>query len=252
MKILFVLTFAYVSISQCQFRANPAALGNHFAVAASSIPAENISVLSSHPVPGDQTTEGEKSVALAGLYSLLLPGMGELYAGDYSFGKYLTIAEGGLLVALIGMDRYASWLQDDAHQFAADHAQVIIDGKDDRYYAAIGDFDNVYAYDAEILRERSLGDYYDPHSDYFWQWDNSGNRNTYRDLKITSDSRFNDTRFIAAVIGVNHLISVVDAVRLAIKHNKNLSDSHDFDMHAELLGNLGSPNGIRVTLTHRF
>jgi hypothetical protein len=35
-----------------------------------------------------------KSPALAILYSILLPGMGELYAGDYSSGKYFTIADG--------------------------------------------------------------------------------------------------------------------------------------------------------------
>ena len=34
-----------------------------------------------------------KSPMLAIVYSLLLPGMGELYGGDYSLGKYLTIAD---------------------------------------------------------------------------------------------------------------------------------------------------------------
>jgi hypothetical protein len=196
--------------------------------------------------------DDKKSVSLAALYSFLLPGMGELYAGDYSFGKYLTMVEGGLVITLLGFDRYANWLQDDAHGFAALHAQANIAGKDDRYFAAIGDFDNVYAYNEEILRDREPVDVYNPNSSYYWRWDNTANRNAYRDLKISSDERFNDTRFIAAAIAVNHLISVVDAVRMAVKHNKNISGGDAFDLHADVIGGLAAPSGIRFTLIRRF
>lgn len=194
----------------------------------------------------------KKSVTLAALYSFLLPGMGELYAGDYSFGKYLTIVEGGLIVTLIGFDRYANWLQDDARGFAVQHAQASIGGKDDRYFIAIGDFDNVYAYNEEALRGRDPENVYNPNSGYYWQWDNTTNRNTYRDVKVSSDERFNDTRFVAAAIAVNHLISMVDAVRIAVKHNKNLSQGSTFDLHADVIGGLAAPSGIRLTLTRNF
>ncbi len=197
--------------------------------------------------PGDDT----KSVSLAALYSFLLPGMGELYAGDYSFGKYLTIVEGGLIVTLLGFDRYANWLQDDARNFAVVHAGANIAGKDDTYFNALGDFDNVYAYNQEILRERDVNTF-DPNAGYYWQWDNSANRNTYRELKVSSDERFNDTRFVAAAIAVNHLISIVDAVRTAIRHNRNISQGNAFDLHADVIGGLSSPKGIRLTLIRSF
>jgi len=201
--------------------------------------------------PEGSKTDGRKSVGLAALYSFLLPGMGELYAGDYSFGKYLTIVEGGLVVTLLGFDRYANWLQDDARGFAVRHAQVNINGKDDQFFTAIGDFDNIYAYNDEILRERNVT-LYNPGAGYFWQWDNTANRNIYRDQKIASDERFNDTRFIAAAIAVNHLISIVDAVRTAIRHNKNLSQGNAYDLHADVIGGIAAPRGVRLTLIHSF
>ena len=50
----------------------------------------------------------KKKTGLAIIYSLLLPGMGELYAGDYSSGKYFTIADGVLWGTLIGVNAYAN------------------------------------------------------------------------------------------------------------------------------------------------
>ncbi len=203
-------------------------------------------------LPDEPSAEGKKSVPLAALYSLLLPGMGELYAGDYSFGKYLTMLEGGLIVTLVGFDRYANWLQDDARTYAASHAQVNINGKDDRFFNAIGDFNNVYAYNEELLRLRSPEDMYNPQSSYFWNWDSPGNREVYRGMKVTSDERFNDTRFVAAAMFVNHFVSAINAARTAIAHNKQSAEGSGFDLHAGVMGGLAAPQGIRLTLTRNF
>ena len=54
-----------------------------------------------------ETTE-KKSVGLGIIYSLLLPGMGELYADAYNTGKYFTIADGVLWGTLIGMSAYSN------------------------------------------------------------------------------------------------------------------------------------------------
>ncbi len=49
------------------------------------------------PMLQDQAAApSKKSVGLAAIYSLLLPGMGELYAEGFSSGKYFLIAEGVL------------------------------------------------------------------------------------------------------------------------------------------------------------
>ncbi|HUN66163.1 MAG TPA: hypothetical protein VMW43_08665 [Bacteroidota bacterium] len=209
------------------------------------------------PLPGlpagdDATATDRKSPALALLYSLLLPGMGELYAGDYSGGKYFTILEGGLVVALIGMDRYANWLQTDAFTYAAQHAGAQTNGKDDRYYVALGDYNDVNQYNAAQLRMRLPQNLYDPTGSYYWKWDNTADRNSYFDMKTTSDNRFNDARFIGAAIAVNHIVSAINAARIAVSHNKSLSQTSLIDVHAGVIGGLANPSGVMITFTRNF
>jgi hypothetical protein len=203
------------------------------------------------PLP-EQSREGTKSPALAVAYSLLLPGMGELYAGDYSTGKYLTAAEGALVVGLISFDRYANWLKDDSRQYSVQHAHTVLAGKDDQYFSDIGDFGSVYDYNAFVLRNRQPQKVYDPNSSDYWKWDNPANQENYRSIRVSSDDRFNDTRFIVAAMAVNHLISAINAARLVIRHNKSVEEGELIDIHADVTGGLLHPDGIRVTVSRSF
>jgi len=94
----------------------------------------------------DGTIAGKKSVGLAVLYSLLLPGMGELYAGDYGTGKYFTGADGVLWITLAAIDNHATSMQDDARTYAALHAGFDPSAKDDDYYIDVSNFNDVYSY----------------------------------------------------------------------------------------------------------
>jgi hypothetical protein len=205
------------------------------------------------PSSGGESDDA-KSPALAVLYSFLLPGMGELYAGDYSGGKYFTILEGGLLIGLIGMDRYANWLQSDAYTYAAQHAHAGVDGKDDRYYVALGDYNDVNEYNDAMLRRRLPQNVYNnnPASSDYWKWDALPNRNHYFDMKVSSDNRFNDARFIGAAIVINHIVSAINAGRIAISHNKGLSQTSLLDVHADIVGGLANPAGVRLTFSRSF
>ena len=52
--------------------------------------------MSIHDLDVSPAPESKKSVMLAVVASLIVPGMGELYAGSFETGKYYLIAEGGL------------------------------------------------------------------------------------------------------------------------------------------------------------
>ena len=54
----------------------------------------------------------KKNTGIAILYSLLLPGMGELYADAYDSGVYFTVADGVLWGTYIGMNVYGNWQKD--------------------------------------------------------------------------------------------------------------------------------------------
>ncbi|MBI3766470.1 MAG: hypothetical protein HY277_08215 [Ignavibacteriales bacterium] len=196
----------------------------------------------------------KKSVTTAVLYSMLLPGMGEMYVGNYGMGKYFTIAEGALWITLLGFDRYGNWIQDDARNFAAQHAQAKIDGKDEQFFIDIGNDNDVYAYNQRILQNRDEHKVYseDPNAGFYWKWDAPTNREFYREERVSSNQMFNNTRFVAAAIGVNHLVSAINAARLAISHNKNIDHAEILEIKAKVIGGFSAPDGIMISFSKRF
>ena len=200
----------------------------------------------------DDGNWGKKNVGLAVLYSLLLPGMGELYVGEYGLGKYFTIGEGALWLTYSSFEFYGGWLRDDARQYAVSHAGVDIDGKGDQYFVDIGNFLNISEYNEKKLLDRDINKLYDVNSAFNWQWDSDANRAAYRSMRISHDRVFNNARFVAAAIIVNHIASAVNAGRLAIAHNQNVAESGSIGVHASILGSPMEPDGILLTFSKNF
>lgn len=193
-----------------------------------------------------------KSIGLAALYSLLLPGMGELYVGNYDMGKYFTIADGALWVGLAGVNLHANSLQDDARRYAAEHAGTSFDGKSDQYFVDISNFNTIYQFNEQVLRDRNPQKLYDPTTADYWSWDSEANRNLYREQRVAADKMFNNTRFVVAAIAVNHVVSAINAARLAFSHNRSVDQAGLLDIHADLLGTLARPDGVMLTVSRRF
>ncbi len=76
----------------------------------------------------------KKNTGLAILYSMLLPGMGELYADAYDSGIYFTVADGVLWGTYIGMNVYGNWQKDRYISYAQTNAGISTESKDDLYY----------------------------------------------------------------------------------------------------------------------
>ena len=191
----------------------------------------------------------KKSVGMALLYSLLLPGMGELSLGKYDQGKYFTIAEGVLWLTWGSFQWYGNWVQDDARRFAAQHAGVDPGGKSDQYFIDIGNFRSVYAFNDQVLLDRDPQKLYPPNSAFYWNWDADSDREQYRQLRVASDEAYNDSRFVVAAVLVNHVVSAVNAARLAISHNKAAAESGTLDIRATVLGGVRHPHGIMISFS---
>jgi len=197
--------------------------------------------------------DGRKNVGLGVLYSLLLPGMGELYAGGFGSGKYFTAAEGILWLALGAVDLHARSMQDDAWSFAALHAGFDPAGKDDAYYIDVGNFTDVWSHNEQVLRDRDPYKLYDPQSASYWKWDSDANRESYRQERVASEQMFNNTRFVAAAIAVNHVLSAINAARIIVSGNKALGGGGgELDIGANVLGGMARPHGIALSVTRRF
>jgi hypothetical protein len=92
----------------------------------------------------------KKSAALAIVYSVLLPGMGELYVGNYSTGQYFTIADGVIWGFFTGFTIYGNNKENDYRSFAKSYGSVNVNGKDGEYFANISLYQNIDEFNLKV------------------------------------------------------------------------------------------------------
>lgn len=200
----------------------------------------------------DEARRGKKSAGLAAIYSLIIPGAGELYADDFGSGKYFMIAEGALWLTYTVFNVYGNALQDDARSLAVARAGVNLQGKEDQFFIDIGNFLDINEYNEKQLRDREEEKLYDARAGYGWRWENDELRALYRAQRIDAENMFNNRKFIVAAVIVNHVASAINAARSAISYNKALDETSELRFGASVLGGLSHPHGILFTVTRDF
>ncbi len=194
--------------------------------------------------------ESKKNTGLAILYSLILPGIGELYAEDYSSGVYFTIADGVLWGTLIGMNVYGNWQEDRYKSFATLNAGIDPNGKDKDFFATISAYSSIDDYNNEKAFERDFKSMLDKQK-YYWNWNSNENRRTYRSMWSSSEQTFNNMRFVVGGLILNRVISIINAVRLTSKYNKKIQDD-GLSMNVFIGRNAFTENELTFNLRHRF
>ena len=195
----------------------------------------------------------KKSAATAILYSLIVPGMGELYVDGFDNGKYSLIAEGGLWLTYFSFRQYGGWLQDDARRFAALHAGADISGKNDQFFVDVSNFQDTYDYNEKKLRDRTPDKLYDPTGSYYWNWDSDVHRLEFRSQRVASTKVLSNAGFIIGAIVVNHIISAINAARLTRIYNNRLDeDMGAWWIESSLINQGAKPDGIQLTLVKKF
>ena len=198
-------------------------------------------------------SQNKKSPAKAVLYSLLVPGMGELYAGGFDQGKYSLIVEGGLWLTYISFHQYGSWIRNDSRRYAVVHAGSDLTGKNDQYFVDVGNFNDTYEYNEKKLADRTSDRLYDVNAGYYWKWDSDENRKEFRAMRVSSERVFNNAKFIIGAVIVNHIISAVNAARLTRQYNTQLEEGLGSWWIESSLLNFGTkPDGIALSVVHRF
>ncbi len=201
----------------------------------------------------DVTSINKKSGFTAVLYSLLLPGMGELYADGFDEGQYSLIAEGGLWLTYFSFQQYGNWLQTDARNFATAHAGASLNDKQDQFFVNLGNFNDTYDYNEKKLRDRDLEKVYDVNGSYFWRWDSDQNRKDYRAMRVSSERVLNNSQFVIATIIVNRLISAINAARLTRLYNQRLNENlGSWWLESSIINNGLKPDGLALRIVHRF
>ncbi|OGU76928.1 MAG: hypothetical protein A2V93_00390 [Ignavibacteria bacterium RBG_16_34_14] len=192
----------------------------------------------------------KKKPILGILYSLLLPGMGELYADSYSSGKYFTVAEGALWGIFTGMNIYGNWQKDKYKSFAISKAGITTEDKDEEYYSIISQYLDIEEYNDEKALEREFDKMYPER--FFWKWNTQQERKEYRSLWLSSEQTFNDVRFVVGAMILNRIASAINAVRLVSAYNKRITEEVSWNFSVGISKPVNLPHSITFNFQKSF
>jgi hypothetical protein len=193
----------------------------------------------------------KKKVGLGILYSLLLPGMGELYGGDYSTGKYFTIIEAASWITYFGLDYYHRNEKQNYEDFAVLKAGVSTTGKDDSYWANIGVYMNIDQYNNTMDLQWQFDKVYDRDA-FYWKWKSNSERATYRDMWLASEHAKTALNYVAGVMVLNRIVSAINAVRIIKRHNRGVSAASSFGINFGVESFAGIPEGVKINFFKSF
>jgi hypothetical protein len=192
------------------------------------------SVFSQISVSDDVTTDSvnifntyeqtAKSSRLATGLSLILPGTGHQFLGrNNSALAYLTVDIFSLFGAIY-CGTYSSKLNTDARGYAALHAGTYGgNSKDNRFWTAVEQYNNVNSYNEAMLLNRENKERYNDGSRY-WSWNSDDEKKEFGNIRKKA-SRFQlmSSICIGAMV-LNRVVAVVD-IRASSRYKvlKNIS-----------------------------
>lgn len=229
----------------------PAAARAQAAGAASLRPSARLHALEaarSQPLPTDTPTSvpsAPPSIYKAALFSALVPGLGEYYAGHHTRALVFGTAEAGIWMTYATFKVQEDLRGDRAIEFAVATAGALPNGNDD-YYSAMGLFlraDGPGQWN-EFVRRRArdtgevVGVEYT--GDAAWAWPSLDHFLRYRDLREGSlRAKDNATNMLAVAI-VNRIASIVDVVQ-AVRSDKSKREEDRFGLELQLGRTPGEP-----------
>jgi hypothetical protein len=153
------------------------------------------------------------------LYSLVLPGLGELAMGNVKMAKVFFGSEAVLLLSLWGTESYIGILQSDLEAFAALNAGVYAKNKSDQYWVDVGTAMSLAEFNHRKLLERDLEALYPETPEYQWQWETNDQRVQYVEKRFTRLDWRRRANWIVGGLVLNRLVSAIDVVRLLRKQS---------------------------------
>jgi hypothetical protein len=209
-------------------------------------------VASTAPKAEDQTV-GYKSPSRAVLYSLLLPGLGEIYIGDSRTKAVgFLAAEVGIWSSFIYFKKLEDWKRDDYIELAVVCADIDPSGKDDFFFDMVGFYGSRDDYNKVSRVYSRANPFYPETPEWDWQWQDDDCRQQYRDLKNDSKTAKRNANFALGAAALNRAISMIFAWRSSRGHNRNLAGEFS-RINLEIIPDSYSNSvGVRVEYTGTF
>ncbi|UCF78727.1 MAG: hypothetical protein JSW03_00160 [Candidatus Eiseniibacteriota bacterium] len=191
----------------------------------------------------EEAVESEKSPGKAFVFSLLAPGSGQLYVGAKRGYIFLGVE------AIAWTSSYFLWRsgkdKKDEYEDFADGHWGFPDSADACYNPEANQrLYEFYLYDKEHYYE-DIGKY--PY--YTCGWDSPQSLQSYLGMRDDSNRLLKGSNYAIMAAVINHVVSAVDALRLARNYNMELSNGVKLDLKFE-----GSPEspGVMVVASRKF
>ena len=217
------------------------------------------------PADAEPTKRPGKRKAL--LYSLLLPGAGELSLGARGRAAGFFVAEGLIWTHYIWFQRAGHLRRDDYIEQAQLSAGVGTDDEDDSYWKLLGQYERSSgsgpgSYEEAVRRDArdqfpddpAAQDAYVaenlPTGDRAWNWSSAELQTAYRATRASSNRAFDRAKYSFAAAILNRLVSAIDT---QILHRRMMKDGQArLDEGTRLLADATPDGGARVILLRRF
>ena len=176
---------------------------------------------------------GEPSMTKAVLYSLLLPGLGDYYAGRTHRARYFFIAEAAIWTSF-AVFRIQGHEDEEAYEnVAVQFAGIEGTGHSDDFYAELREWNSSAEYEAFLKAAArpelfpdvgyvALEGYFEANrvSDFqAWEWESRDRRLQFAELRSASKAAYRHSMFSIAAAGVNRLVSAIFAYQ-AVKSDR--------------------------------
>ena len=203
---------------------------------------------------GSGASSDKISMKKAMLLSFLLPGAGEYYAGAKFKGQIFMGVEAAIWAGFLSHRVYGGWKEDDYKSYAAAHAGVINEGKDEQYYDWLGFYNSREEFNQFgrlFFPERA---YLPDTDDYDWQWDSQAHRERYKEIKDDAKRAFRNANFFLGMALVNRIISGIDTYRTVKSAQKKLRSITQFGEYKLKIKSKpwGDNPSLKVELTRKF
>ncbi len=166
------------------------------------------------------TRAGIPSKGKAFVLSLVLPGAGEYYAGSKTMANVFFGTEAAMWLGYLSLRTYGDWKKKDYRLFAVAHAGVDLSGKNHQYFVDIENYSNIVDFNDAKLQQRYPNKMYPEDETHYWEWDSETSRKRFERLRLSSDQAYNISLIFIGGIVVNHIVSGIDALRVAKKKDK--------------------------------
>jgi hypothetical protein len=178
----------------------------------------------------------KKSIPKAMMYSIMLPGWGDIYAGNRGTAKLLIGAEVTIWLAYFGFNYYGNIQKDNFMLYAHENAGSNLSIKLEDYYDAIEVYSSNQGYN-EYIREEARTLYpddpdkqneyvmeYGYFNDNGWEWNNLSNHNTYRKLRVATRQTYQRAVFMTGFAILNRLCGAITSARSVRNHNNRVDE----------------------------